>query len=76
MEDINTPIGDRGSVPGFILAIIIVLIAVGAGYFLFTQSSDTYPEKDDIAEMLKIQSGSDDIDSIEADLNATDIDSL
>jgi hypothetical protein len=76
MEDINTPIKGKGKVSGFILAIVIIIIAIAAGYFVFMRSSDTYPNKDDVAGMLRMQSSSDDISSIEADLKATNIDAI
>lgn len=60
--------------------IILALIIVGGLYFLKARSSQNVyapsPEKDAVTESLKQQSNSDDLTSIEVDLNATNLDNL
>ncbi|PIR40174.1 MAG: hypothetical protein COV33_01260 [Candidatus Zambryskibacteria bacterium CG10_big_fil_rev_8_21_14_0_10_34_34] len=61
--------------------IILALIIVGGLYFLKTRSSQPVYEAptegvDTISESLNQQSDSDELNSIEADLNATDLDNL
>lgn len=61
--------------------IILALIVVGGLYFLKERSSqNTYvppvPEGDNVTASLKKQGSSDDLKSIEADLNATDLNNL
>lgn len=67
---------------GPLLAVIIILalIIIGGLYFLKERSSqnDYVPvdTSDNITESLQQQSTSDDLNSIEADLNATNLDNL
>ncbi len=73
---------DKKSVGPLIAVIIILaLIVIGGLYFLKQRSSaPTYvPETtqgDTVTESLMQQSSSDDLDAIEADLNATNLDNL
>lgn len=72
---------DKGSIGPLIAVIIILaLIIVGGLYFLKERASQpTYvPAKtgDSITASLNQQSSSDELDSIEKDLNATNIDNL
>lgn len=71
----------KSSGPLIAVIIILALIVVGGLYFLKERASqNTYvPESsvsDPITESLMQQSSSDDLDSIEADLNATNLDNL
>jgi hypothetical protein len=65
---------------GPLLAVIIILalIIVGGLYLLKKQTGDTYSpnQSDAVVDSLSTQNESDDLDSIEADLNATIIDNL
>ena len=61
--------------------IILALIIVGGLYFLKQRSSQPIyvppaEQSDTITESLNKQSDSDELNSIEADLNATDLDNL
>jgi len=60
--------------------IILALIIIGGLYFLKERSSQQVyvpaTTSDSITDSLNQQSSSDDLNSIEADLNATDIDNL
>jgi len=60
--------------------IILALIIIGGLYFLKERSSQEIyvpaPAGDSITESLNTQSSSDDLNSIEADLNATDLNNL
>lgn len=68
--------------PLIAVIIILALIVVGGLYFLKQRTSrETYnpPQQvmgDPIVESLSQQSGSDDLGSIEADLNATNLDNI
>jgi hypothetical protein len=69
--------------PLFAVIVILALIIIGGLYFFQMRSSQKVfvPEipveqPDAITESLNQQSGSDELDAIEADLNATDLDSL
>lgn len=66
--------------PLIAVIVILVLIVIGGLYFLKERSSqEVYiPEiqEDPITESLNQQSSSDDLESIESDLNATDIENL
>lgn len=66
--------------PLIAVIIILALIIVGGLYFLKTRSQNTYvpPAQtgDSITESLNTQSSSDTLESIEADLNATDLNNL
>lgn len=68
--------------PLIAVVIILALIIVGGLYFLKERSSQqpyippAAPAGDSITESLNQQSSTDDLSSIEADLNATDLDNL
>lgn len=72
---------EKKSMGPLIAAIIILaLIIIGGLYFLKTRSSQPVytptPTGDSITESLNTQSSSDSLNSIEADLNATDLNNL
>lgn len=65
--------------PLIAVIIILALIIIGGLYFLKTRSSQNYiptPTGDGITESLNKQGTSDDLSSIEADLNATNLNNL
>ena len=66
--------------PLIAVIVILVLIVIGGLYFLKIRSSqESYipaTQNDSITESLKTQGSSDNLDSIEADLNATNLDNL
>lgn len=69
----------KSSGPLVAVIIILALIIIGGLYFLKEKMSrDTYtvPQEDNITENLNLQDDTDDLESIEADLNATNIDDL
>lgn len=69
--------------PLIAVVVILLVIIVGGLYFLgqrmsqepYTPATDT-TETDSVTASLKSQSSSDDLDSIERDLDATDLDNL
>ena len=73
--------GGTGAVVGSL--IVIILIVVGGIYFLLERTStspaeliETPPTEDSLAAELSVQSDSNEIAAIEADLDATDLDAL
>lgn len=66
--------------PLIAVIIILALIIIGGLYFLKERSSQPIytptPAGDGITESLNTQSSSDELNSIEADLNATDLNNL
>lgn len=83
MPPIQTPIENKSSMGPLIAVIIILaLIIVGGLYFLKERSSQqpyippAAPAGDSVTESLNQQGSSDELNSIEADLNATNLDSL
>ena len=76
------PVEKKSSIGSLIAVIVIlVLIVVGGLYFLNQRASQpSYippaEQGDAITESLNQQSNSDDLNSIEADLNATDINNI
>jgi hypothetical protein len=65
--------------PLIAVIIILALIIIGGLYFLKERASQkVYPavNNDSITESLNQQSSSDDLNSIETDLNATDVNNL
>jgi len=66
--------------PLIAVIVILALIIVGGLYFLKERSSqEVYPiapASDSVTDALKNQSSSDELDSIETDLNATNLDNL
>lgn len=72
---------DSSKGPLIAVIIILALIIIGGLYFLKERNSQitempVVPQRDQMAESLKVQGTSDDISSIEADLNSTNIDNL
>lgn len=82
MPPMQTQTEKKSVGPLIAVIIILVLIVIGGLYFLKEQSSKkgsyVAPQStgDPITESMKQQGSSDDLNSIEADLNATNIDSL
>ncbi len=85
MDPVNTPMPKPSHAKDIIFAIIIIVIAIGAGYFIYNKASEevdmtsteqmeetTPKSSDSVTATLQTQSSSDDIDSIDADLKATD----
>ncbi len=76
------PSTPKKSVAPLVLVIILLVIVIIGGLYYFKTRTNQTPyvptteESDNITESLMQQSQSDDLSSIEADLNATDIDSL
>ncbi|HEY4516162.1 MAG TPA: hypothetical protein VJH67_03170 [Candidatus Paceibacterota bacterium] len=75
----------KSSGPLIAVIVILLIIIVGGLYFLNQQmnrsrtlptDSETTEESDNVTTSLEAQGNTDDLDSIEADLNATSIDSL
>ncbi|MEK9185291.1 MAG: hypothetical protein AAB863_00810 [Patescibacteria group bacterium] len=69
----------KSSGPLIAVIIILVLIVIGGMYFLGQRMNKDYgvpSQTDQITDSLNQQSSSDDLNSIEADLNAVDFDSL
>ncbi len=67
--------------PLIAVIIILALIIIGGLYFLKERNSQmaeipVVPQRDSMVESLKMQGTSDDVNSIEADLNSTNIDDL
>ena len=66
--------------PLIAVIVILALIVIGGLYFLKQRASQPVyvptTTSDSITESLNTQSSSDDLNSIEADLNATDINNL
>lgn len=81
----QTPLGGgekKSYGPLIAVVIILFLIVIGGLYFLGQRMSrGSYenlqqPTQDEVTQSLKTQSDSDEVNSIEADLNATDVSSL
>jgi hypothetical protein len=79
------PVENKKSIAPLISVIVIlVLIIVGGLYFLkersnqqvYTPVQETAPQGDSVTASLKQQSSSDDLNSIESDLNATNLNNL
>lgn len=69
----------KSSGPLIAVIIILVLIVIGGMYFLGQRMNKDYgvpSQTDQITDALNQQGATDDLNSIEADLNATNIDSL
>lgn len=65
--------------PLIAVIIILLLIVIGGMYFLGQRMNGDYgvpADSDEITASLKTQGTSDDLNSIEADLNATQVDNL
>ncbi|MFH0804028.1 MAG: hypothetical protein V1896_00280 [Candidatus Zambryskibacteria bacterium] len=80
MPPIPSDTNKKSMGPLVAVIIILALIIIGGLYFLKQRSSqETYvpaTENDAITDSLNTQSNSDNLNSIEADLNATDINNL
>lgn len=79
MPPLGAETNKKSAGPLIAVIIILALIVIGGLYFLKERSSQpTYvPETSDATtESLKEQGSSDDLNSIEADLKATDVDGL
>lgn len=82
MPNINNSQEKKSIGPLIAVIIILALIVVGGLYFLNERSSNRYvaPEinqgEDPVVESLEIQNGSDELESIEADLEATNLSGL
>jgi hypothetical protein len=75
------PVVEEKKSKGPLVAVIIILalIIIGGLYFLKQRASQpvyTPQTTDSITESLNTQSSSDDLNSIEADLNSTNIDNI
>ena len=67
----------RSSSTGFIIATLILLAVIVAGGMYFWQArAENSPENDAALQEINSQSSSDETASIEADLNATDVNSV
>lgn len=69
----------KSSGPLIAVIIILLLIVIGGLYFLGQRMDRDYgvpSQTDQITESLKTQSSSDDLNSIEADLDATEVNNL
>ncbi|OHA98385.1 MAG: hypothetical protein A3E02_01895 [Candidatus Zambryskibacteria bacterium RIFCSPHIGHO2_12_FULL_38_34] len=79
MPPINTGLNKKPLGPLVAVIIILSLIIIGGLYFLKERASQkVYPPttSDSMTKSLNQQSSSDDLNSIEADLNATDVNNL
>ena len=90
MEPTNQNLGSIGTMPekkshGALIAVIVILflIVIGGLYFLgqrmnrkYVQPTDTSTTTDPVTDSMNTQSSSDDVSSIKADINATNVDSV
>lgn len=81
MPPMQADVNKKSAGPLIAVIIILALIIIGGLYFLRTRSAQpayvpTTPEGDVVTESLNKQGNSDDLNSIEADLNATNLDNL
>ncbi len=88
MDPVNTPMPSSSHTKDFIFAIIIIVLAIGAGYFIYNKSSEVgiapapqgenieMKSSDTVAAALQTQSSSDELDAIDADLQATDFSNI
>jgi len=80
MPPISSIKPEKSSGPLIAVIVILALIILGGLYFLKTRSAQNpyapTPTEDQITADLEAQGSSDDLDSIEADLNATNTDNL
>ncbi|MEK7200525.1 MAG: hypothetical protein AAB672_00110 [Patescibacteria group bacterium] len=80
MPPMSATLEKKSMGPLIAVIIILALIIIGGLYFLKTRSSQPIyipsPANDTITESLNTQSTSDSLNSIEADLNATDLNNL
>lgn len=75
---INPNVPRQASGTGFIVATVILLavILVGAVFFWRARGDDAFQSNDAALEQVQTQSDSDTAASIEADLNATDVNNV
>ena len=79
MEENETPNVERpgeGSAGPIIGTIIILIVIVLGGLYFWSQRDDVVDGVDSQVESIETQSESDDVTSIEADLEATNVDGL
>lgn len=89
-QNLNQNLGGLNGIPdkkskGPLIAVIVILflIIIGGLYFLgqrmnksYTAPTDTSLTTDPVTDSMNTQSDSDDVSSIQADLNATNINSI
>lgn len=80
MPPISSDLNKKSMGPLIAVIIILALIIIGGLYFLKERSSQPVyvptTTNDEVTDSLNKQSSSDDLNSIEADLKATDVDNL
>lgn len=83
MPPMQNQVEKKSMGPLIAVVLILALIIIGGLYFLKMRSSERYiapptttNQTDSVADSLSQQGSSDDLDSIEADLNATNLDNL
>lgn len=78
---VNTPMPPKNHLKEFIFAIIVLIVAFGAGAMIYQKAKDAHlgdqatieaQSNDAVADQIQTQSASDDTVSIKADLDATD----
>lgn len=89
-QNMNQNLGNLSGMPekkskGALIAVIVILflIIIGGLYFLgqrmnrgYMAPTDNTNQTDPVTDSMKTQSSSDDVNSIQADLNATNIDTV
>ena len=77
-NNVNAEVGKGGGgLSGPIIgAIVILAIVILGGLYFWNQRAGEGVPTDEAIENINMQSGADDTDSIEADLDATDIENL
>lgn len=73
------PTAETGTVGPVVASIIIIIVLLIAGLYLWgsrLNNADMNPTEDEMVEELETTSDSDEIEAIEADLEATDFDDL
>jgi CHASE3 domain sensor protein len=81
---VNAPMQKVGMGKEFIFAIIIIVVALGAGYMIYKKSNEAMQNtqttntasSDAVVKQIQTQSSSDDVNSINADVQATDFSNL
>lgn len=77
------PKGGKGG-KGMLIAVVVVIIIAVVAFVMLRKGAplmapadtDSSYQQDDVTTQLNVQSASDELDSIDADLNATDINSI
>lgn len=80
----ETPQEDSSGLGATIGSVIVIVVLILGGFYLWSQRNADIealldaplPETDQSVELLQAQSTSDEIESIESDLNATDLNDL